>query len=222
MYVIEAQAQTKRKRVLTLLTVTGIVVFSWVLYAYLYSPKLGELKDLQNEISRKQAQMEDEVRKQNVAINISEDEMGEWTRKIERVNMRLPDRENFEKLLYDIGKMARKMGLNDFKLEVETGNEEEEPGKSSAPSSKQISVAKRQKVVVKKKWRKEHLPVNAAVLKIGFSSGYRELANFLEDITKNARAMSLDKIEVGRNGEKMIAKVTIKAYYREEDGTATE
>jgi Tfp pilus assembly protein PilO len=217
---IDPKGQIKRKRIVMLSTVVGIVLFSWALYAFLYSPKLGELKRMRDEISLKQEKISYEVNKQSSAIGVTRDELEKWESKIQDLNLRLPDREDFEYLLYDIGKMARSMGLRDFRLKVETDDEEEERKNTTGDASRQISVGKRKSGGDRKKKNEVALPVNAAVLKLDFTSRYREMARFLEGLTKNVRAMSIDEIKVGRSGDRMVAQITINAYYRENNEKA--
>lgn len=216
----DPKEKIKRKRILTLLTVLGIVLFSWMLFAFLYSPQLGELKRLRSEVLAKQAQIAKEVDKQSAAVHVSREELEKWQGKIDELGRRLPEREDFEILLYDIGKMARSMRLQDFRLRVETNGGGEEIKNGSGKSSREVSVTKRKEKEAAMRKTIESLPVSAAVLKIDFTSRYREMASFLEGLTKNARAMSLDEIKLGREGDRMVAQITINAYYREQNGKA--
>ncbi len=90
----------------------------------------------------------------------------------------------------------------------------------AANHRERVSVTKRKEKEAAMKKTIESLPVSAAVLKIDFTSRYREMASFLEGLTKNARAMSLDDIKLGREGDRMVAQITINAYYREQNGKA--
>ena len=215
----------KRKNSLIALGLISLfVLVAILLYYFFYMPSLAELSRLKMEVEEREQGLEKEVEAQSLAITTAKKEIDRWKSRVKELNRRLPDKEDFEHLLLDIGNLADRNHLKEFHLTViprQKGNGGVKGGKqgngprvagteTSGDGEKKGEVAGR-----------DALPVSSVGISISFHSYYRDMARFLSSLTDSMRAMSFDTLEIKGREDKMVTTLLIKAYYRSESAETT-
>ncbi len=212
-------ALKRKNRLMVLGLISLFVLAAILLYYFFYMPNLMELSRLKMEVEEREQRFEKEVEAQSLAITTAKKEIDRWKSRVEELKRRLPDKEDFEHLLLDIGNLADKNHLREFHLTVipsmkerEGGGGTKQGGGPRVAGTDSSSDGNRGNEAP----ARDALPVSSVGISISFHSRYRDMARFLSSLTDSMRAMSFDTLEIKGREDKMVTTMLIKAYYRSE------
>ncbi|RMG60449.1 MAG: hypothetical protein D6713_02925 [Deltaproteobacteria bacterium] len=206
----------RKRRIAVALFVGSLVLVSLLLYIFVYRPLLRDLARLKETAAQKQRLLDEELQAQSIALRTKESEVQRWRERVEELQKRLPNTEDFENLLSEVTALAVRTGLSEFSLTVKSADEKKRESARSTAAASYAYAGTGEKEEREEK-AEEGLPVKAVVLEIVFSSGYRNFARFLRGLGEITRATRVDSVTVGRSEKKMTVTMRLKAYYRERE-----
>ncbi len=213
-----------------LLIIIFLLIFAFVIYNFLLSPKLEEYKSLQEEVSnlknqnellknstdaKKQEMLEKKLKE--IKESLKQDQL-----KMKSLSNIIPPKPNLDDVLAIVSLTAKKnmVILNSFKIDKEEEIylyynkdtdklEEIKPKQDNANSND-------------KKDKKIQIPENAIKLKkviinTDLSGDIKGIKNFLDDISKSERFIVADNVVLKKEGSILRSTVNLVVYYLPEE-----
>jgi Tfp pilus assembly protein PilO len=182
-----------------LLVVAGLLVLAAVSYFLLFVPELRTIRALQGEIAAKEDEVAEALK---LRATVAESRTGAsetWERRLRTWEVRVPASADTERLLSELGERAVQHKLQAFALTVVGG-----PGTPGAPPQ---AAAGAEETGEKGRLRETRF-------RIAFRSSYRDLAEFLDEIPRMRRLLTVRSVEIKEQSGAMAATVEISAWYR--------
>ncbi len=177
--------------------VLGLAALGAASYFLLFAPELREIRSLRAEIAAKDAEVAEAMKLRTAVAESRVGEGARWEERLRTWERRVPSTPDTERLLAEIGELAVRHNLKAFGL----------TGASSAPDpSAATPEAERdaKEGAVESRFR------------ITFRSTYRDLAEFLDDIPRARRLLTIRSVSVKEKADAMDAEVEFSAWHRGE------
>jgi Tfp pilus assembly protein PilO len=185
--------------------VLGLVVLGAASYFLLFAPELREIRSLRAEIAAKDAEVAEAMK---LRTAVAESRVGEgalWEERLRTWERRVPSTPDTERLLAEIGEMAVRHNLKSFGLTGASSVRSSQGGSAPDPSAAAPEAVRDAKEgAVESRFR------------ITFRSTYRDLAEFLDEIPRARRLLTLRSVSVKEKADAMEAEVELSAWHRRE------
>ncbi len=165
----------------------GLAALGVASYFLLFAPELRTIRSLRAEIAAKDAEVA-EARK--LRTEVARSRVGEgarWEERLRTWERRVPSTPDTERLLAEIGEMAVRHNLKAFGLTVP-------PAAGGAAQAKDGAVEAR--------------------FRLTFRSTYRDLAEFLDEIPRARRLLTVRSVSVREKANAMAAEIELSAWHR--------
>jgi len=186
----------KKKRILPVLL--GLLALSFASYRFLFAPELRAIAALREEIARKEVEVTDAIALRT-AVEETRGGGGKLLDlKLRSWEQRVPVTPQNERLLAEIAEQAVRHRLGAFGLTSVPVSPPQAAGEAAADGAAPGETVRMPEV----RYR------------MTFRSTYRDLAEFLDDIPRMRRLLTVRSVAVRGEGEVMTATVEISAWYR--------
>lgn len=174
----------------------GLMALGVAFYFLLFAPELRTIRSLRAEIAAKATEMA-EARK--LRTEVARSRVGEgarWEERLRTWERRVPSTPDTERLLAEIGEMAVRHNLKAFGLTVPpaAGGAAPDPTAAGAVQGKDGAVEAR--------------------FRLTFRSTYRDLAEFLDEIPRARRLLTIRSVSVKEKADAMAAEIELSAWHR--------
>jgi hypothetical protein len=174
----------------------GLAALGVASYFLLFAPELRTIRSLRAEIAAKDAEVA-EARK--LRTEVARSRVGEgarWEERLRTWERRVPSTPDTERLLAEIGEMAVRHNLKAFGLTVPpaAGGAAPDPTAAGAAQAKDGAVEAR--------------------FRLTFRSTYRDLAEFLDEIPRARRLLTVRSVSVREKANAMAAEIELSAWHR--------
>ncbi|GAB4238220.1 MAG: hypothetical protein OHK0028_15730 [Deltaproteobacteria bacterium] len=175
----------------------GLAALCAVSWFVLFSPELRTIRSLRAEIAAKDAEVAEALRLRAEVAESSGREGARWEERLRTWERRVPSTPDTGRLLEEIGDLAVRHRLESFGLTVapaSAAQAETEPGGASAAGGKNAPVETR--------------------FRMTFRSTYRDLAEFLDDLPRMRRLLTIRSVSVKEKAGAMAAEVEVSSWHR--------
>ena len=181
----------------------GLAALGVASYFLLFAPELRTIRSLRAEIAAKDAEVA-EARKLRTEVAQSRvGEEGQWKERLRTWERRVPPAPDTEHLLAEIGEMAVRHNLKAFGLTVAPVEGTSQVGAAPDPAAAFAGApAQGSEGVVEARFR------------LVFRSTYRDLAEFLDEIPRTRRLLTIRSVSVKEKADAMAAEIELSAWHR--------
>jgi Tfp pilus assembly protein PilO len=183
--------------------VLGLAALGAASYFLLFAPELRTIGSLRAEIAAKDAEVTEAMKLRTEVAQSRVGEGARWEERLRAWERRVPSTPDTEHLLAEIGEMAVRHNLKVFGLTVApaAGSAQEgaapDPAAVSAPAP---ALGKEEAV--------------EARFRLTFRSTYRDLAEFLDEIPRARRLLTIRSVSVREKADEMAAEIELSAWHR--------
>ena len=180
--------------------VMGLASLGVASYFLLFAPELRTIRSLRAEIAAKDAEVAEAMK---LRTEVTQSRVGEGARWEERLRIwerRVPSTPDTERLLAEIGEMAVRHNLKAFGLTVPPAAGSAQGGDPPAALAGVPVQAKEGAV--------------EARFRLTFRSTYRDLAEFLDEIPRAHRLLTIRSVSVKEKTDAMAAEIELSAWHR--------
>jgi len=178
----------------------GLAALGAASYFLLFAPELRTIGSLRAEIAAKDAEVEEAMKLRTEVARSSVGEGARWEERIRTWERRVPSTPNTEALLAEIGEMAVRHNLKAFGLTVAPAAVSAQGGDPTAAGAGAPAQAK--EGAVESRFR------------LTFRSTYRDLAEFLDEIPRGRRLLTIRAVSVKEKADAMVAEIELSAWHR--------
>ena len=178
----------------------GLMALGVALYFLLFAPELRTIRSLRAEIAAKTTEM---AEARNLRTEVARSRVGEgarWEERLRTWERRVPSTPGTEHLLAEIGEMAVRHNLKLFGLTVAPAAGPARAGDPAAAGAGAPAQGKED--VVEARYR------------LAFRSTYRDLAEFLDEIPRARRLLTIRTVSVREKAGAMAAEIELSAWHR--------
>ena len=192
----------KREGILTI--VLGLAALGAASYFLLFAPELRVIRSLRAEIAAKDTEVADTLKMRAAVSEARAGEGSRWEERLRSWERRVPAAPDTERLLAEIGELAVRHNLKVFGLKVAPagaapeGGAPQEPSPAASEPGREVTSG----------------PVETRFT-ITFHSTYRDLAEFLDDIPRARRLLTIRSVSVKEKTDAMAAEIELSAWHRE-------
>ena len=175
----------------------GLAVLGVASYFLLFAPELGTIRSLRTEVAAKDAEVAEAMK---LRAEVAQSRVGEgarWEERLRTWERRVPSTPDTERLLAEIGEMAVRHNLKAFGLTVPPAAGSAQGGDPTAAGAAQGKEA-----AVEARFR------------LTFRSTYRDLAEFLDEIPRARRLMTIRSVSVREKADAMATEIDLSAWHR--------
>ena len=177
----------------------GLAALGAASYFLLFAPELRTIRSLRAEVAVKDAEVSEAMK---LRTEVTQSRVGEGTRWEERLQAwerRVPSTPDTGRLLAEIGEMAVRHNLKAFGLTVPpaAGGAVPDPTATGA-----AAFAQGKGGAVEARFR------------LAFRSTYRDLAEFLDEIPRARRLLTIRAVSVREKADAMAAEIELSAWHR--------
>ena len=178
--------------------VLGLAALGVASYFLLFAPELRTIGSLRAEIAAKDAEVAEAMKLRTEVAQSRVGEGARWEERLRTWERRVPSTPDTEHLLSEIGEMAVRHNLKAFGLAGVSA-----AGSSPGGSAPDPSAAREGKEgAVESRFR------------ITFRSTYRDLAEFLDEIPRARRLLTIRSVSVKEKEDAMAAEIELSAWHR--------
>lgn len=196
-------AETKRKGKEILLVVTSLAVASALSYFLLFAPKFRGLQRLQAEVIVADADMRKALEVWGEMSHTSRSDIDRLERIVLTWRDQVPESPEAGKLLEEIGRHAVRHNLRALRLSVPQKSAEEGGATVTGPggggNAEEVT---------------ENNTPGEIRFRIVFFSSYREMADFLDEIPRMKRLVSIRNLAIRGTGRAMETTLELSAFHR--------
>lgn len=197
----------------------GIILFlllvtSFVIYLFLFSPKLKEISSIKTKLDSLEENILKASKLKNEYNLPTEEEKMLWEKTRLELWSKIPPQKNSLLLMKNLALLARQFRIKDISFDIIKSGEASRLGRQSAlPSPGETKTASSEEAFALE------LKPNFFFLKTSFHCRYQDLAAFLEGVESLPRLLEIKLLLIKRELPLMAADLTIKAYFlpREKD-----
>jgi Tfp pilus assembly protein PilO len=172
-------------------------------YFLLFAPELRAIRSLRAEIAGKEAEVADAMKLRTEVVQSRVGEGARWEDRLRTWERRVPSTPDTERLLAEIGEMAVRHNLKSFGLTVPPAAVSAQGGAAPEPTAAGTGVsAQGQEGAVESRFR------------LTFRSTYRDLAEFLDDIPRARRLLTIRSVSVREKADAIAAEIELSAWDR--------
>jgi Tfp pilus assembly protein PilO len=181
----------------------GLAALGVASYFLLFAPELRTIRSLRAEIAAKDAEVAEAMKLRTEVAQSRAGEGARWEERLRSWERRVPPTTDTEHLLAEIGEMAVRHNLKVFGLTVAPAEGSAQGGASPDPTAAIAgALAQWQAGAVEARYR------------ITFRSTYRGLAEFLDEIPRARRLLTIRSVSVKEKEGAMAAEIELSAWHR--------
>ncbi|MGB7629510.1 MAG: hypothetical protein WBM29_00350 [Candidatus Deferrimicrobium sp.] len=178
----------------------GLAAFGAASYFLLFAPELRTIGTLRAEISAKDAEVAEAMKLRTEVAQSRVGEGARWEERLRAWERRVPSTPDTEHLLAEIGEMAVRHNLKAFGLTVAPAAGQAQGGDPTATGGGAPAQGKEEAV--------------EARFRLTFRSTYRDLAEFLDEIPRGRRLLTIRSVSVREKADAMAAEIELSAWHR--------
>lgn len=181
----------------------GLAALGVASYFLLFAPELRTLRSLRAEIAAKDAEVAEAMKLRTEVVQSRVGEGARWEERLRTWERRVPSTPDAEHLLAEIGEMAVRHNLKAFGLTVAPAAGSAQGGAAPDPTTAFAAAPAHGK----------EGPVEAR-FRLTFRSTYRDLAEFLDEIPRARRLLTIRSVSVREKTDAMAAEIELSAWHR--------
>jgi Tfp pilus assembly protein PilO len=176
----------------------GLAAFGVASYFLLFAPELRTIRSLRAEIAAKDAEVTEAMKLRTEVARSRVGEAAQWEERLRTWERRVPPTPDTEHLLAEIAELAVRHDLMSFGLTVPpiVG------GAAPDPTAAGAAPAQGKEETVETRFR------------LTFRSTYRNLAEFLDEIPRARRLLTIRSVSVKEKADAMTAEIELSAWHR--------
>ena len=183
----------------------GLAALGVASYFLLLAPELRTIGALRAEIAAKDAEVSEAMKLRAEVAQSRSGEGAQWEERLRAWERRVPAAPDNERLLAEIGDMALRHNLKAFGLTV-----------APAAGSAQGGAAPDQTAAGADSPAQGKDGAVEARFRLTFRSTYRDLAEFLDEIPRARRLLTIRSVSVREKADAMAAEIEVSAWHRRE------
>lgn len=182
----------------------GLAALGAASYFLLFAPELATIRSLRAEIAAKDAEVAEAMKLRTEVAQSRVGEGARWEERLRSWERRVPSTPDTGSLLAEIGEMAVRHNLKAFGLTVAPAAGQAQGGAAPDPAAVLPGGAPAQGMegAVEARFR------------ITFRSTYRDLAEFLDEIPRARRLLTIRSVSVKEKADAMAAEIELSAWHR--------
>jgi len=180
--------------------VLGLAALGVASYFFLFAPELRTIGSLRAEIGAKDAEVAEAMKLRTEVAQSRVGEGARWEERLRTWERRVPSTPDTEHLLSEIGEMAVRHNLKVFGLTVVPAAGSAQGGDPTAAEARAPAQGKGGAV--------------EARFRLTFRSTYRDLAEFLDEIPRARRLLTIRSVSVKEKADAMAAEIELSAWHR--------
>jgi len=178
----------------------GLAVLGAASYFLLFAPELRTIGSLRAEIAAKDAEVSEAMKLRTEVAQSRVGEGARWEERLRAWERRVPSTPDTEHLLAEIGEMAVRHNLKAFGLTVAPVAGQAQGGDPTAVGGGAPARGKEEAV--------------EARFRLTFRATYRDLAEFLDEIPRGRRLLTIRSVSVREKADAMAAEIELSAWHR--------
>ncbi len=178
----------------------GLLALAAASYFLLFAPELRTIESLKAEIAAKEAEVAEALQLRSSVAESRAGEKGQWERQLRSWEERVPATPESDRLLAEIGEQAVRHNLKSFGLTVATEFRDQGGPPPAAERGRTGTDGPGQMLETR--------------YRITFRSTYRDLAEFLDEIPRMRRLLTVRSVSIKEASGAMLSTVEISAWYR--------
>lgn len=179
--------------------VLGLAALGVASYFLLFAPELRTIGSLRAEVAAKDAEVAEAMKLRTEVAQSRVGEGARWEERLRTWERRVPPTPDTEHLLAEIGEMAVRHNLKAFGLTVAPAAGSAQGGDPAAGAA---APAQAKEEAVEARFR------------LTFRSTYRDLAEFLDEIPRARRLLTIRSVSVREKADAMAAEIELSAWHR--------
>jgi Tfp pilus assembly protein PilO len=181
----------------------GLAALGVASYFLLFTPELRTIGSLRAEIAAKDAEVAEAMKLRTAVAQSRVGEGARWEERLRTWERRVPSTPDTEHLLAEIGEMAVRHNLKAFGLTVAPAAGSAQGGATPDPTAAFAAApAQGKEGAVEARFR------------LTFRSTYRDLAEFLDEIPRARRLLTIRSVSVREKADAMAAEIELSAWHR--------
>jgi len=181
----------------------GLAALGVASYYLLFGPELRTIRSLRAEIAAKDAEVAEAMKLRTAVAQSRVGEGAQWEERLRTWERRVPSTPDTERLLAEIGEMAVRHNLKAFGLTVAPAAG---PAQGVAAPDPAAAIAG-----ALAQWKEGAVE---ARFRLTFRSTYRDLAEFLDEIPRARRLLTIRSVSVREKADAMAAEIELSAWHR--------
>ncbi len=181
----------------------GLAALGVASYFLLFAPELRTIRSLRAEIAAKDAEVAEAMKLRTEVAQSRVNEGALWEERLRTWERRVPSTPDAEHLLAEIGEMAARHNLKAFGLTVAPIEGTSRGGAAPDPAAAFTGAPGQDKEATVE-----------ARFRLTFRSTYRDLAEFLDDIPRTRRLLTIRSVSVKEKADAMAADIELSAWHR--------
>jgi len=182
--------------------VLGLAALGVASYFLLFAPELRTIRSLRAEIATKDAEVAEAMKLRTEVAQSRVGEGARWEERLRTWERRVPSTPDTEHLLAEIGEMAVRHNLKAFGLTVAPAAGSAQGGAAPDPAAGAGAPAQAKEGAVEARFR------------LTFRSTYRDLAEFLDEIPRARRLLTIRSVSIKEKADAMAAEIELSAWHR--------
>jgi Tfp pilus assembly protein PilO len=178
----------------------GLTALGVASYFLLFAPELRTIRSLRAEIAAKDTEVAEAMKLRTEVAQSRVGEGARWEERLRTWERLVPSTPDTEHLLAEIGEMAVRHNLKAFGLTVPPAAGSAQGG--AAPDPTAAGAAQGKDGAVEARFR------------LTFRSTYRDLAEFLDEIPRARRLLTIRSVSVKEKADAMAAEIELSAWHR--------
>jgi Tfp pilus assembly protein PilO len=179
--------------------VLGLAALGAASYFLLFAPELRTIGSLRAEVAAKDAEVAEAMKLRTEVAQSRVGEGARWEERLRTWERRVPSTPDTGHLLAEIGEMAVRHNLKAFGLTVAPAAGSAQGGD---PAAEARAPAQAKEEAVEARFR------------LTFRSTYRDLAEFLDEIPRARRLLTIRSVSVKEKADAMAAEIELSAWHR--------
>lgn len=171
-------------------------------YYLLFVPELRTIRSLRAEIAAKETDVAEAVKLRTEVMQSRAGEGAQWEERLLAWERRVPSTPDTERLLTEIGEMAVRHNLKTFGLTVVAAPGSAQGEAAPDPNAVAGATAQEKEAAVESRFR------------LVFRSTYRDLAEFLDEIPRARRLLTIRSVSIKEKTDAMTAEIELSAWHR--------
>jgi Tfp pilus assembly protein PilO len=181
----------------------GLAALGVASYFLLFAPELRTIRSLRAEIAVKDAEVAEAMKLRTEVAQSRVGEGARWEERLRTWGRRVPSTPDTEHLLAEIGEMAGRHNLKAFGLTEAPAAGSAQGGAAPDPAAAGAgALAQGKEGAVEARFR------------LTFRSTYRDLAEFLDEIPRARRLLTIRTVSVREKAGAMAAEIELSAWHR--------
>jgi len=178
----------------------GLAALGAASYFLLFVPELRTIRSLRAEVAVKDADVSEAMKLRTEVTQSRVGEGARWEERLQAWERRVPSTPDTGRLLAEIGEMAVRHNLKAFGLTVTPAAGSAQGGDPTAAVGDAPAQGKEGAVETR--------------FRLTFRSTYRDLAEFLDEIPRARRLLTIRSVSVREKADAMAAEIELSAWHR--------